>query len=279
MMKLYVVPTPIGNLKDVSLRVLEVLSAVDRIACEDTRVTAKLLQRYEIRKPLTSYREHNEREAGAFLMERMAEGESIALVSDAGMPGVSDPGHVLIQMALEAGVDVDVLPGPTAFVNALVVSGLPTDRFTFIGFLEKTKKHKRDTLLRYREREETLIFYEAPHRLRDTLAAFKEVLGNRRMAAARELTKLHEETVRGTVAEVQAVFAEKEPRGEFVLVVSGRTMEDLEKERQAAFADLSIRDHLLRKMEDGLTKKAAVQAVALERNLPKKIVYAESIDL
>ena len=171
MSKLYIVPTPIGNLKDISFRVLEVLQEADRIACEDTRVTSKLLNRYEIRKPLLSYREHNEMGVSEEILDKVESGETIALVSDAGMPGISDPGSVLVRKAIQRGIEVNVLPGPSALINALVSSGLDTSRFTFIGFLDKARKKKRDELLKYRNREETLILYEAPHRILDTLEA------------------------------------------------------------------------------------------------------------
>ncbi|MBR0577039.1 16S rRNA (cytidine(1402)-2'-O)-methyltransferase [Proteiniclasticum sp. BAD-10] len=277
MSKLYLVPTPIGNLKDISFRVLEVLQEADRIACEDTRVTAKLLNRYEIKKPLLSYREHNEQEASTFILDKVEAGETIALVTDAGMPGISDPGETIVKKAVERGVDVVVLPGPSALINALVASGLDTGRFTFVGFLDKARKKKRDELAQYRDREETLIFYEAPHRILDTLDAVAEVYGNRRIALSRELTKLHEEHLRGTVEEVRRAFQDRTPKGEFVLVVSGKSSEEIQKEKEESFAELTILQHLQEVMSQGLSKKDAVKIVAELRGIPKKEVYKESL--
>jgi len=244
MSKLYMVPTPIGNLKDISLRVLEVLNEVDRIACEDTRVTAKLLNRYEIRKPLVSYREHNEMEASVFILDKIESGENIALVTDAGMPGISDPGEVIVRKAIERGIE-----------------------------------KKRDELMLLKDREETLIFYEAPHRILDTLSAVKEVFGDRNISLSRELTKLYEQHLRGTVSEVLDAFKEKAPKGEFVLVVSGKSKEEIRQEIEEAFVDMSIKEQLLAEMEEGLSKKEAVQKVAKLRGIPKKEVYRESLEL
>lgn len=279
MSKLYIVPTPIGNLKDLSFRVLEVLQEADRIACEDTRVTSKLLNRYEIRKPLLSYREHNEMGVSEEILDKVENGETIALVSDAGMPGISDPGAVLIKKAIERGIEVNVLPGPSALINALVSSGLDTSRFTFIGFLDKAKKKKRDELMKYKDREETLILYEAPHRILDTLEAVSEVLGDRQISLSRELTKLYEEHQRGSVSEVLAAYQERTPKGEFVLVVEGKSPEAQKLEKESLFAHLTVKEHLLLFIEEGMSKKDAVKTVAELRGIPKKEVYRESLEL
>lgn len=279
MSKLYMVPTPIGNLKDISLRVLEILNEVDRIACEDTRVTAKLLNRYEIRKPLVSYREHNEMEASDFILDKIESGENIALVTDAGMPGISDPGEIIVRKAIDRGIEVNVLPGPSALINALVSSGLPTGRFSFVGFLDKAKKKKRDELMLLKDREETLIFYEAPHRILDTLLAVKEVFGDRNISLSRELTKLYEQHLRGTVSEVLDTFLEKAPKGEFVLVVSGKSEEEVKRDLEKDFIDMSVKEHLQAEMDEGLSKKEAVQKVAVLRKIPKKEVYKVSLEL
>lgn len=279
MSTLYIVPTPIGNLKDVSFRVLEILQEADRIACEDTRVTAKLLNRYEIKKPLLSYREHNEMEVSEEILRLVEAGETIALVSDAGMPGISDPGEVIIKKAVERGIAFYVLPGPSALMNALVASGLSTRRFTYLGFLDKTRKKKREELEEFVGREETLILYEAPHRILDTLEAVREVFGERQICLSRELTKLYEEHLRGTVSEVLQHYEEKTPKGEFVLVIAGKTKEEKQKERQDQFAHLTIQEHLLQYIEEGYSKKDAVKRVAEERSLPKKEVYRESLHL
>jgi len=279
MSKLYIVPTPIGNLKDLSFRVLEVLQEADRIACEDTRVTSKLLNRYQIRKPLLSYREHNEMGVSEEILDKVENGETIALVSDAGMPGISDPGAVLVKKAIERGIEVNVLPGPSALINALVSSGLDTTRFTFVGFLDKAKKKKRDELMKYREREETLIFYEAPHRILDTLEAVREVLGDRRVSLSRELTKLCEEHQRGLVQEVVEAYKDRTPKGEFVLVVEGMSLEAQQLEKESHYAHLTVKEHLLQFVEKGMSKKDAVKAVAELRGIPKKEVYKESLEL
>lgn len=279
MSKLYIVPTPIGNLKDISFRVLEVLKEADRIACEDTRVTSKLLNRYEIKKPLINYREHNEMEASDFILEKIESGETIALVTDAGMPGISDPGETIVKKATQRGIEVIVLPGPSALINALVASGLSTGRFTFIGFLDKAKKRKRDELGELKEREETLIFYEAPHRILDTLEAVREVFGEREISLSREITKIYEEHLRGTVSEVLHTFNERNPKGEFVLVVSGKSKEEIKEEKEKGFIDLTIKEHLIQVINEGNSKKDAVKLVAELRDIPKKEVYKESLDL
>ncbi len=279
MSKLYLVPTPIGNLKDMSFRALEVLKEVDRVACEDTRVTGKLLQKYDFKKPLLNYREHNEMEASEYILDLIEAGETIALVTDAGMPGISDPGETLVRKAILRGIEVNVIPGPSALINALVSSGLPTRRFTFIGFLDKTKKKKRDELALYENREETLIIYEAPHRILDTLEAVKEVFGDRTISLSRELTKLYEEHMRGTVSEVLEKLQAKPIKGEFVLVIKGKTREEKQKEKEVEFQELSLKEHIMLLMDQGISKKEAIKEVASLRGLPKNQVYQESLDL
>ena len=279
MSKLYFVPTPIGNLKDMSFRALEVLSEVDKVACEDTRVTGKLLQKYELKKPLLNYREHNEMEASEYILDLIEAGETIALVTDAGMPGISDPGETLVRKAIERGIDVNVIPGPSALINALVSSGLPTRRFTFLGFLDKTKKKKRDELALYREREETLIIYEAPHRIIDTLEAVLEVLGERSISLSRELTKLYEEHLRGNVSKVLKKLQEKPIKGEFVLVIKGKTLEEKHRELEEGYENLTLSEHVKMLIDQGISKKEAIKQVASLRGLPKNQVYQESLDL
>ena len=198
---LYICPTPIGNLEDITIRTLNVLNKVDLIAAEDTRHTIKLLNHYEIKKPLTSYHEHNKWEKGKFLLEKLEAGENIALVSDAGMPGISDPGEDLIREAILKKIEVIVLPGSTASITALLLSGFPTGKFVFEGFLPSNKKDRKKELERLKNEERTIILYEAPHRLMDLLKDMCEVLGNRRISISRELTKIHEETFRGTIEE------------------------------------------------------------------------------
>lgn len=214
--------TPIGNLKDTSFRVLDVLREVDLIAAEDTRHTRKLLSHYHIHTPLTSFHEHNEKKKTPHLVEKIKEGASVALVSKAGMPGISDPGYYLIKMAVEEGIQVVPVPGPCALVLALVTSALPAESFVFEGFLGRTKKERLKKLTSLKEERRTIVIYEAPHRIRKLLPEIREVLGDRRIAVARELTKKFEEIIRGRVSEVEEMFREREPRGEFTLVIEGR---------------------------------------------------------
>ena len=219
---LYVVGTPIGNLGDLSPRAVETLSQADFIAAEDTRVTLRLLNHFGIKKPLLSYFEHNKQEHGPLILSRLREGQTCALVSDAGMPAISDPGETLVAACAREGVPVYVVPGPTAAVSALALSGLPTGRFTFEGFLSVNKRHRKAHLEGLRGEERTMIFYEAPHKLRKTLSDLEKLLGKeRRIALCRELTKVHEEVWRTTLGEAAAHYRETEPRGEFVLVVAG----------------------------------------------------------
>jgi len=269
---LYLCATPIGNLEDITLRALRVLREADLIAAEDTRRTRKLLSHYDIHTPLTSYHEHNCRKKGKYILELLAAGKSVALVSDAGMPGISDPGAELVAPALESGFRVVPVPGPSAAVTALVVSGLPTGAFAFEGFLPSSQKARRDKLAALLHEQRTLIFYESPHRLRATLADIREVVGNRRMAAARELTKQYEEVVRGTVDEVLEHFREKEPRGEFCLVLAGAAGEPSQLEK-AAPPGIDPADHVARLEAEGIGLKEAVRQVARMHGLPRREVY------
>ena len=219
--KLYVVGSPIGNLGDFSPRAVETLKNVDFICAEDTRVTALLLGKFEIKKPMISYHEHNARQRGQEILPRLLEGESCAVITDAGMPCISDPGEELVKLCAEHGIEVAAVPGPTAAMTALAISGLPTKRFCFEGFLSTTKRIRREHLEQLRPLPQTLIFYEAPHKLKNTLNDLLEILGDRRISLCREMTKLHEEVQRGTVAEMVKLYEEREPRGEYVLVVEG----------------------------------------------------------
>ncbi len=220
--KLLVTATPIGNLEDITLRALRVLKEADLIAAEDTRVTRKLLAKYEIKTPLVSLYEHNEKTRIPELVAKIRSGLNIAQVSDAGMPGISDPGFRLIKSCLDAGLPVEVIPGPTAFVNALVASGLPTDRFLFIGFLPPKSGGRRKLLEELKEERGTIVFYESPHRVKKTLVDVAEIMGDRPVALARELTKMFEETIRGTAAEILKQLGDKNVKGEIVLVVGGK---------------------------------------------------------
>lgn len=270
---LFVCPTPIGNLEDITLRTLKVLNEVDIIAAEDTRHTLKLLNHYEIKKPLTSYHEHNKWEKGQVILEKLKLGKNVALVSDAGMPGISDPGEELIGLAIAEDIHVVALPGATASITALILSGLPTRKFVFEGFLSSNKKERISELERLKGETRTIILYEAPHRLMYLLKDMKEVLGNRKISISRELTKVYEETFRGTIEEAILAFKDNR-RGEFVIIVEGGKIEEVNP-----YENISIKEHIKAYLEEGMTKKDAVKKVASDRNLAKNIVYKESIDL
>lgn len=274
--KLYICATPIGNLQDITLRVLNTLKEVDIIAAEDTRHTIKLLNHYDINKPLTSYHEHNKMEKGPQLIEKLLNGESIALVSDAGMPGISDPGEDLVKLCIENNIKVEVLPGASAIITALVASGLSTVRFSFEGFLDRNKKARKERFEVIKNDDRTLVFYESPHRLLSALKDIEEVLGNRKMVAARELTKRFEEIVRGSISEIVEYFKNNSPKGEFVLIVEGNNDPEA---NDGEWISLSIREHILHYMEQGISKKDSIKMVAKDRNIPKREVYSESLDI
>ena len=269
---LYLVPTPIGNLGDISSRAAEILSAVDFIAAEDTRVTLKLLNHLNIKKPMTAYHRHNCAAAGPSILRRLEGGEACALVTDAGTPGISDPGEDLVVLCAAAGVRVEAVPGPCALTAALSVSALPTARFTFEGFLPMNKKNRKARLDALAGEERTMIFYEAPHKLRATLDDLAAVFGpDRPVAVCRELTKLHEEVLRTTLGEAAARYAGQEPRGEFVLVTAGRPSRAEEGDEDAALA----RAEELRRA--GLPLKAAAAQAAEEFGVKKRSLYNRAL--
>ena len=274
--KLYICPTPIGNLEDITYRTLRVLNEVDLIAAEDTRHSMKLLNHFEISKPLTSYFEHNKDTKGIYLINKLLEGENIALISDAGMPGISDPGEDLIRLAIENNIEVDVLPGASAFVIALVGSGLNTYKFAFEGFLDRDKKLRRSRLEEVKEEERTMIFYESPHRLKDTLKDMLKILGNRKISVNRELTKKYQEVIREDIETVINIFNEKEAKGEFVLIVDGFKGE---KTLVNDYSNLNEREYVETLLEDGMSKKDAIKFVCKERKLKKDFVYKQVLDL
>lgn len=274
--KLYICPTPIGNLEDITYRTLRVLNEVDLIAAEDTRHSVKLLNHFEISKPLTSYFEHNKDSKGIYLINKLLEGENIALISDAGMPGISDPGEDLIKLAIENNIEVDVLPGATAFVVALVGSGMDTHKFAFEGFLDRDKKLRRNRLEELKEEERTMIFYESPHRLKDTLKDMLKILGNRKISVNRELTKKYQEIIREDIETVINIFNEKEVKGEFVLIVDGFKGE---KTSTSDYSNLSEREYVEILLKDGMSKKDAIKVVCKERKLKKDVVYKQVLDL
>jgi len=277
--KLYLVPTPIGNLKDITLRALETLKEADIIAAEDTRQTLKLLNHFEIKKSLISYHKFNEQFKSDKIIDLLMEGKNVALVSDAGTPGISDPGSVIVQRCIEKMIDFEVLPGATAITTALVYSGLDTTKFLFRGFLPRENKERKIIVNELIQSQETLIFYEAPHRLIDTLEFLQETFGDRKIAVCRELTKLYQEIYRGTIKEAVLYFIEKKPRGEFVLVLEGKKLEEIKEEQREVWANLSIEEHILKYISDGINKKEAIKLVAKERELPKSEVYKFSTNI
>jgi 16S rRNA (cytidine1402-2'-O)-methyltransferase len=277
--KLYLVPTPIGNLKDITLRALEVLKEVEYVAAEDTRVTLKLLNHFNIKKTLISYHQHNEQSKSNELINKLKEGNNIALVTDAGTPGISDPGSVIVSKCIEERINFEVLPGATAITTALVYSGIDTTKFLFRGFLPRENKERKPVIEELKDRRESLIFYEAPHRLLNTLEFLYTNLGDRRIALCRELTKLHEEIIRLKLSEALEFYKEKAPRGEYVLVLEGKSDEEIEKEQKSQWESLSIEEHIKKYMVEGIDKKNAIKKVAKDRGLPKSEIYKYSIDL
>lgn len=263
---LYIVGTPIGNLEDVSLRALRILGEVDLIAAEDTRRTRKLLTHYEINTPLTSYHEHNKLAKLDELLSTLQQ-KDVALVSEAGMPGLSDPGYELIEAAIARGIPVSPVPGPSALITALVVSGLPTVGFLYLGFLPRRQKQRRQLLASVAGEKRTLVAFEAPHRLHASLADLKDMLGDRRIAIARELTKLHEEVWRGSVSQALAHFEENPPRGEFTLVIEGA------KEERVTWDEGQVMEALAELLAEGIDRKEAVKVVSELAGWPKREVY------
>lgn len=269
--KLFLCPTPIGNLGDITYRTLETLRAVDLIAAEDTRNTLKLLNHFEINIPLTSYYEHNKAQKGGILIEKLMSGQNIALVSDAGMPAISDPGEDLVRLCIDRGIEVVPLPGASAFTTALVASGMPTGRFSFEGFLTTNKRNRRTHLEEVRCDTRTLIFYEAPHKLLYTLADMLEVFGNREIVLARELTKKFEEFRRTTLSDAIEHYTQTPPKGEFVLIIKGADRDALEEERKST---LPSPEELLREYSAaGMRGKEMTNKIAEELGLSKRLVY------
>lgn len=265
---LYLCATPIGNLQDITLRVLDTLKTVDLVACEDTRKTLQLLNHFSISKPVTSYYEHNKMTKGDVIIQQLKEGKNIALVSDAGMPGISDPGYDLVQQCLAESITFTVLPGAVAAITGLVLSGLPTDRFAFEGFVPRQKKERQQFFLNLLHEERTMIFYESPHRLQDTLETMAEIFPDRTMAAARELTKKFEEIVRGTPSEILTHFETEGIRGEFVLLLHGA------QPAQPEERDLDWAVQRTAQLEaDGIPQKDAIKQAAKEAGLSKRDVY------
>jgi len=271
--KLFLCATPIGNLEDITLRVIRTLKEVDLIAAEDTRHSIKLLNHFEIKTPMTSYHEHNKIEKARFLVEQMKAGITIALITDAGTPGISDPGEELVKQAFEAGIEVTSLPGACAAITALTLSGLSTTRFCFEAFLPTDKKKRQQILEELKEDTRTLIIYEAPHRLCKTLKELRAVLGNRTVTIIKELTKIHETIFQTTLMEAVDFYETKEPRGEYVLVLKGRSLEEIATENQLKWDSLTLEEHMKLYQDRGYDKKEAMKAVAKDRGISKRDVY------
>ena len=265
--------TPIGNLEDITFRAIETLKSADVIAAEDTRISIKLLNRYNIKTPMTSYHEHNKVEKGKQLIERMKRGESIALISDAGTPGISDPGEELVRMCYEEGIKVTSLPGPSACITALSMSGQSTRRFVFEGFLPIQKKERQERLEKMKDETRTLVIYEAPHRLLKTLKEINAVLGNKEVSVCREITKHYETVIKEKIEEAISYFQEKPPKGECVVVIAGREPEEIQQEEQEKWKSISLEDHMELYLLEGMDKKEAMKKVAKDRGLSKREVY------
>ncbi len=266
--KIYLVATPIGNLEDITLRALKILNEVDIIAAEDTRHTLGLLNHFEIKKPLVSYYKEIEKTKSDYLIKELKDGKNIAIVSDAGTPGISDPGEEIVKKAIEEGIEIIPIPGACAFVNALIASGFSTKEFSFIGFLPVNKKEKKEKLESIINETKTLIFYEAPHKMKATLEMFLEVFGDRKIVLARELTKIHEEFIRSTIKEV----LREEYKGEFVILIEG-SKESKEDIKLKSLNELSLEEHYKTYEDKGLDKKDIIKKIAKDRNVNKNEIY------
>lgn len=270
---LYLVATPIGNLEDMTFRAVRVLKEVDIIAAEDTRNSIKLLNHFDIKTPMTSYHEHNKYDKATVLVEKLLEGQNVAVITDAGTPGISDPGEELVKQCYEAGINVVPVPGACAAVNAVIASGLPTRRFAFEAFLPADKKERRFILEELVSETRTIIIYEAPHRLVKTLKELLETLGNRRVTICRELTKKHETFFLTTLEEAIAHYEETEPKGECIIVMEGLSREAILEEARGQWDGMSIEEHITHYISQGTDKKDAVKLVAKDRGIPKREVY------
>ena len=276
--KLFLCATPIGNLEDITFRVLRTLKEVDLIAAEDTRNSIKLLNHFDIHTPMTSYHEYNKIDKARTLIEKMQQGQNIALITDAGTPGISDPGEELVAMCYESGIEVTSLPGPAACITALTLSGLSTRRFAFEAFLPSDKKERRAVLEELKDETRTIILYEAPHRLVKTLAELYEVLGNRRITLCRELTKRYETAFRSTMEELLTYYGKEEPKGECVLVIEGRSRKEMEEEAQQEWSAMPLQEHMAYYENQGIARKEAMKLVAKDRGVGKRDIYQQLLD-
>ena len=270
---LYICATPIGNLKDITQRVLDTLREADLIAAEDTRNSIKLLNHFGIKTPMTSYHEYNRYDKAEELIGKLKEGKSIALITDAGTPGISDPGEIFVKMCMDAGIRVTSLPGACACITALTMSGLKTRRFCFEAFLPADKKERQEILKELENETRTIVIYEAPHHLRKTIDELKDHLGNRRIALCRELTKQFEEVLNLTREEAAAYYSANEPRGEYVLCIEGRDRQELIREEQLSWQDITIEEHMRLYEDRGMDRKEAMKTVAKDRGISKREVY------
>lgn len=276
--KLYLCATPIGNLEDITLRVLRTLEEVDLIAAEDTRNSIKLLNHFEIKTPMTSYHEYNKIEKAYQLVDKMKSGLNVALITDAGTPGISDPGEDLVRICYESGIEVTSLPGAAAVITALTLSGLPTRRFAFEAFLPRDKKERQTILASLKKETRTIILYEAPHHLKKTLEELFEVLEDRPITLCRELTKRYETAFQTTLSGAISYYKENEPKGEFVLVIQGKQPEELLQEERQAWESLSLEEHMAHYEEQGISRKEAMKLVAKDRGISKRDVYAALLE-
>ena len=270
--KLYLVATPIGNLEDMTLRAIRILKEVDLIAAEDTRNTLKLLNHFEIKKPLISYHRHNEEIKVDNLIEKIKNGENIAVVSDAGTPGISDPGEVIVKEAIKNNIEVIPIPGACAAINALIASGLDTKEFTFMGFLPINKKLRREKLKEIENETKTIIIYEAPHKLKNTLTELKDILQNRKVVLAREITKIHEEFIRGNIEDV--ISKAEDLKGEMIILIEGAEF----KEKEMEINELSLNEHFEFYKNQGFDKKEIIKKIAKDRGVSKNEIYMEFVD-
>lgn len=271
--KLYLVATPIGNLEDMTYRAVRVLSEVDVIAAEDTRNSIKLLNHFEIKTPMTSYHEYNKYDKAKVLVEKMQQGQSVAVITDAGTPGISDPGDELVRQALAAELEVTPVPGACACISALISSGLSTRRFAFEAFLPYDKKDRTRVLEEMKRETRTMVMYEAPHKLKKTLAELMEALGDRHITLAREITKKHETIEPMMLSQAIARYEGEDPRGEFVIVIEGLDVKKLEEEKKSSFEAMSVEEHVQTYVDQGMSKKDAIKQAAVDRGVPKRDVY------
>lgn len=276
---LYLCATPIGNLEDITFRVLRTLKEVDLIAAEDTRNSIKLLNHFEIKTPMTSYHEFNKYDKAKVLVQKMLDGMDVAVITDAGTPGISDPGEELVKQCHEAGIRVTSLPGPAACITALTMSGRATRRFAFEAFLPADKQERRDVLEELKDETRTMIIYEAPHRLTKTLKELSEVLGGtRQLSICKELTKRYENSMLVTFEQALKFYEENEPRGEYVLVIEGRSREEMKKEQQAQWEQMTVVEHVNLYLTQGMDKKEAMKAAAKDRGVSKREIYQQLLE-